>query len=400
MIDKNKMDILTRTSDILLPNVPLKNIINADKQLRIKYGVDVTAPFLHLGHAVNLWYMRTLQEAGHKVVFLIGDFTTAIGDPTGKSKTRPVIKQEEIEKNSEEFIRQVSTILKTDEDVFEVRRNSEWYNQMSTAEMLQIFSMVNHSTLIQRDMFQKRISEGTEIRMHEMIYPILQGYDSYELNSDLTIVGNDQLFNEKMGRFYQKKFGQNEQSIITTQITPGLDGVQKQSKSLNNYIAIADTARDKFGKTMSIPDSLIIPYLKVYTEETDEAIANIESDLKNGKNPFLAKMQLAKSLVERYHGSEEANLENSWFVERFSKKNEPKDIQEITYLMGESAFDIVKKMNESMSKGEVRRLFKQGAISVSSIKIEENMVMDEISDNQLIKIGKKQLFKLKCVNDQ
>jgi len=310
-----------RTTEEVFSLEEFKEKLKTKKQLIIKYGVDVTAPFLHLGHAVNLWMMRKLQEEGHKVIFLIGEFTTRIGDPTGRSDTRPVIPEEKIEKNAQEFIKQVSTILITDDpEVFEIRRNSEWFSKMSTAEFISLLSMVTHSRLISRDMFQKRIEEGKEIYMHELIYPILQGYDSVMLKSDLTIVGTDQLFNEMMGRFFQEKFGQEPQVIITTKITPGLDGKFKQSKSLGNYVAITDSPRDKFGKIMSLPDNLIIQWMEVYTTILLDKIEEYKIKMSSGEiNPRDVKLELAKAIVERYHGREIAEKEKEWFLETFLK---------------------------------------------------------------------------------
>ena len=256
---KKIIDSFSRTTDEIISLSEFEKKLKSGKKLRIKFGADVTAPFLHLGHAVNFWMMRELQELGHKVIFLIGDFTTKIGDPTGKTTTRKKISQEEIESNAKNFIEQVSQILITDnEELFEVKRNSDWFDNISSGELISLLSTVTHSRLISRDMFKKRIKNNHEIHMHEMIYPIIQGYDSVELESDITIVGSDQLFNEMMGRFFQEKHGQEPQVIITSKITAGLDGVNKQSKSLNNYIAITDTAKDKFGKIMSLPDKLII----------------------------------------------------------------------------------------------------------------------------------------------
>ena len=238
------------------------------------------SPHLHIGHAVNLWMMRELQDLGHKVYFLIGDFTTQIGDPTGRSNTRPVIPQAEIDKNAEEFIRQAKMVLRFDDpDLLEIRRNSEWFSEYKLADFLKLLSMVTHARLISRDMFQRRIESHEDIYLHEMIYPILQGYDSYALESDLTIIGSDQLFNEMLGRFYQQRFGQNPQVIITTKITQGIDGKAKQSKSLDNYIGLGHSSRDKFGRCMKIPDDLIIDYLKVYTKVPLEEIIEIEKKI-------------------------------------------------------------------------------------------------------------------------
>ena len=249
MVKPIDLDVLARTTDEIYSLEELKKKLALEKPLRIKYGVDVTAPFLHIGHAVNLWMMRYFQEHGHKVVFLIGDFTTRIGDPTGRGAARKVPTRDEIDANANHFIEQVGKVLLTDPAVFEVRRNSEWFDKMSVAEFFPLLAMLTHARLVQRDMFQKRIREHQEIYMHEMLYPLLQGYDSYMLESDLTIVGTDQLFNELMGRFYQEKFDQPPQIVMTSKITPGTDGKEKQSKTIGNYIVGASSRLRRLPRT-------------------------------------------------------------------------------------------------------------------------------------------------------
>jgi len=271
---KQLLESFSRTTDEIFSLNEFEELIDSKKKIRIKYGVDVTSPYLHIGHAVNLWMMRELQDLGHKVVFLIGDFTTQIGDPTGRNNTRPIIPQSEIDKNAEEFLRQAKMVLRFDDpDLLDVRRNSEWFSKYQLSEFLKLLSMVTHSRLISRDMFQRRIKNQEDIYLHEMIYPILQGYDSYVLESDLTIIGSDQLFNEMLGRFYQQRFGQKPQVIITTKITQGIDGKAKQSKSLDNYIGLGHSSRDKFGRCMKVPDELIMDYLKIYTKVPKEEIS-------------------------------------------------------------------------------------------------------------------------------
>ena len=389
------LEILERTTSELVGAKSLEDLLKTDKKLRIKYGVDVTAPFMHTGHAVNLWYMRELQEAGHKVVFLIGDFTTRIGDPTGKSQTRPVIPQEEIEKNADEFIKQISKIILTDPEVFEVRRNSEWYDKMPMQQMFNLLSMVTHSQLISRDMFQKRIKEGREIHMHEMLYPILQGYDSYMLESDLTIVGSDQLFNEMMGRTYQNKFGQNEQVVITTRITPGTDGKEKQSKSIGNYIAITDTSRDQFGKVMSLPDELIACYLETYTTMPQDEIEEIKQRMIAGENPMISKKKLACALVSRYYGDDVAQQELKWFEDVFSNKKAPQDAAEIS--MGSeqaTLLEIVKKAMPDSSNRQIKELIESGAVRIGGEKVQDREATIRIHGTQPLQIGKKRFFSL------
>ncbi|HEV8190080.1 MAG TPA: tyrosine--tRNA ligase, partial [Ktedonobacterales bacterium] len=277
--------LFTRTTDEIFSLREFKVLLDSRRSLRIKYGVDVTAPHLHIGHAVNLWMMRHLQDLGHRVIFLIGDFTTRVGDPTGKSVLRPVIPAEEIAANAERFIEQARMVLRFDDPgLLEIRHNAEWYDAMPAAELLRLTAHVTHARLISRDMFQQRIADGDDIHVHELLYPVLQAYDSVMLESDLTIVGSDQLFNEMLARSFQERFGQRPQVVITTKITPGIDGKAKQSKSLGNYIGLGHSPREKCGRAMSIPDDLILPYLSVYTEVSDEVIADIAARM--GREPM------------------------------------------------------------------------------------------------------------------
>jgi len=384
-----------RTSQDYFSLEDFKTKLLSGKQMRIKYGVDVTAGFLHLGHAVNLWMMRKLQELGHKVIFLIGDFTTRIGDPTGKSDTRPVIQMEEIEKNAIEFINQVSKVLITDNpDVFEIRRNSEWFDKMGTNEFLSLLSMVTHTRLISRDMFQKRLEEQKDIYMHEMIYPILQGYDSKMLDSDLTIVGSDQLFNEMMGKFYQEKFTQAKQVIITTKITMGLDGKNKQSKSLNNYIALTEVPRNMYGKAMSMPDNQMIQWLEVYTDMDIQDIIDLNQKFENGYNPKDVKMTLAKLLVEKYYGKETAKTEEDWFVNTFSNRDFPEDSKEIAIDSGEiNLIELIKIIDNNKSNRECRELLNTGSLKINGEKQLEQTYNFKQGEVYQVKLGKKTYIK-------
>lgn len=392
------ISFLHRTTEKIFSEKEFQELLNSGRQLRIKYGVDVTAPFLHTGHAVNLWMMRWLQERGHKVVFLIGDFTTRIGDPTGKSKTRKVIDRASIEENAQKFIKQVSSVLLTDPEVFEVRRNSEWYDQMSLGDFFKLLGTVTHGQLVQRDMFQKRISNEDPIHMHEFLYPVLQGWDSVELESDLTIVGNDQLFNEMMGRTFQAKKGQKPQVIITTKITPGTDGKEKQSKSLGNYIALADTPRDKYGKIMSIPDNLIFQYFEVYTDAPIQTIDSMRQQMQfSGTNPMDIKKEVAWWLVKRYHGSEVADHERDWFNTAFGKKQTPDNLTEITISQTDTVLNVLRLCMPDKSGGHCRRLVAQGAVRVDDVVIDEKYLHQTwafgLADN-VLKIGKKLWFRI------
>lgn len=383
--------IFTRGVDQITTKEELELRLKSGKQLRIKFGSDVTATSLHIGHAVNLWKMRELQEYGHKVVFLIGDFTTQIGDPTGKSEVRKKVPVENIHEWTENFISQAGSILLTKEDVFEVRKNSEWYGNMKTGVFLDLLSFFTHAQMIERDMFQRRIKEHKEIIMSELMYPVLQGYDSVMLKSDITIIGSDQLFNENMGRVLQSKFGQDPQVLVTTTITPGIDGGEKMSKSLGNYIGLSDSPRDKFGKAMRILDSLIIPYLLVYTGATQEKIGEIEQELKEGKNPMEAKLFFAGALVERYHGKEEAVKEKEWFHEAFSKNSapDPETIPAKKISKNKiNIIDLVVAIGGADSKTAARRLVRQGAVEIGGEKA-DRVVDVEVENGMLVRVGKK-----------
>lgn len=384
---------ISRLVDEVISLEELKEKLATGKKLVIKYGVDCTAPFLHLGHAVNLWTMRRFQEDGHKVIFLIGNFTSKIGDPTGRMTERKVLTDEEINYAAEEFIKQVGKVLITDNsEVFEIRRNGEWYNNMHLADFLGLCSMTTHSRIISRDMFQKRMENNEEIHMNEILYPILQGYDSKVLDSDLTVVGSDQLFNEMMGRFFQEK-----QIIITTKITKGLWGEEKQSKSIGNFIALEDTSKDKFGKAMKLTDDRIIDWMKVYTDIPLEDIEKIEESIRNEEcNPRDAKLMLAHAITEKYHGKEIADKEKEEFLKTFSDKVFPEDAEVVTVDIDK--MNIIELLNicfnNSKSKGDLKRLIAQGGVILNEEKIEN--ITDEVitkSENQL-KVGKRNFFKV------
>lgn len=393
---------LLRTVEEIFTPDDFRERLQSGRPMRIKYGVDVTAPFLHIGHAVNLWAMREMQEDGHKVVFLVGDFTTRIGDPTGKSKTRPKIDESQIERDAQGFIEQVGRILHTDPEVFEVRRNSEWWGTMLLDKFLELVSLVTHAKLVQRDMFQRRIAQDTEIYMHEMLYPILQGYDSHELDSDLTIVGTEQLFNEMMGRFYQERMGRKPQTVMTTTITPGIDGREKQSKSLGNYIALSDTPRDKFGKAMRLPDNLVAEFLRVYTLVPLEDIEELDRETNAGRlNPMEAKRVLGRALVERYHDKAAANEEDAWFTKIFSKRAIPEDLETVTVRDADaSLLEILKVCLPSESANELRRLINYGGVRINGEeKLTDPEARRAVTTGTPLRVGKRRWFRIVFAND-
>ena len=386
-----------RTGDQFFSKDEFRDKLKSGKRLRIKYGVDVTAPTLHIGHAVNLWLMRYLQDRGHKVIFLIGDFTTRIGDPDGKLETRPVIDRDDIERNAKEFIEQAKMVLRFDDpELLEIRRNADWLDKLSLQHFLDLLSQVTHAKLISRDMFQKRIEAGREIHMHELLYPILQGWDSVAVESDITVIGSDQLFNEMMGRFFQERNGQKPQTIITTKITPGTDGKAKQSKSVGNYVGLAHSPRDKFGRVMSIPDNIMEDWFVVYTDLPMTEIAGLKKLVKN--DPREAKLRLATAIVARYHGEATANGERDWFENAFSKKHMPDDLPTLPVVNPQlTCFDLVKITRPDKSKGDTRRLIKQGGVELNGDKISNPDEMLFVKNNDVLKVGKRLWYRVQIV---
>lgn len=389
-------EIFTRTVKDIITREELAERLKRKKQLRIKLGIDATAPDLHIGHAVNLWKIRALQEAGHKAVIVLGDFTTQIGDPTGKSQTRPVLAPAVIKKNIAALKKQVEQILFTSPRVLEVRKNSEWFGKMKTAEFLNLLSIVTHSQLIGRDMFQQRIKDGKEITISEMLYPILQGYDSVMIKSDLTIIGSDQLFNEHIGRFFQERFGQRPQAIMTHKLIPGLSGGEKMSKSLGNYIGLNDSPKDKFGKTMRVLDSLIVPYFEAYTNVPMLEIEHVKEDLAQGKNPMEAKLMLAGALVARYHSAAVAQREKEAFKNVFSRGEMPEQMAEVGLKEGKwVVIDLLVASGQAPSKSEVRRLVAQGAVEIDGVTMEETQKEVSIKKGSIIRVGKRRFVRVR-----
>ncbi|MDR6972033.1 tyrosine--tRNA ligase [Leifsonia shinshuensis] len=385
------LEPMWRTIDSIVDEEALRRRLDAGERLRIKYGVDLTAPDLHLGHAVNLWLMRHLQDQGHTVVFLLGDLTTQVGDPTGKNETRPVLSPDAIEANAQAFLDQVSIVLDTDPAVFEVRRNSEWFGRMPISELLGLFSMTTHAQLMARDMFRERIAAGREIALHELAYPVLQGYDSFAMRSDVTIVGSDQLFNEMMGRQYQQRLGMRPQSIITTVITPGLDGGPKQSMSLGNYVALTDTPADKFGKIMSLSDDLAGVWASAYTSLDDRELARIREDVKAGGEVARdAKLTIAGAVVERYHGTAAAAREREAFLNVFSGRADPKDIRDVTISdRALTALDLLEAVRPDLSRSARRRLLAQNAVRVDGRLLGDPNEQVTVTDGSIIRSGRR-----------
>ncbi len=389
-------EVLTRGVEDIITREETERMLASGRVLRIKLGIDATSPDLHIGHAVPLWKIRALQDAGHKAVIILGEFTTQIGDPTGKDATRPVLTTEVIRRNAAVLKKQLGAILLTDKTHFEFRSNEEWHGKMREGDFLNLCAMVTHARLIERDMFQERMRHGREIAMTELLYPLLQGYDSVAIKSDMTIIGSDQLFNEHFGRFFQEKFGQRPQAIVTLKILPGLDGGAKMSKSLGNYIALNDAPQDKFGKAMRLIDVLIIPYLEVYTDVAMEEIRRVEQELVAGGNPRDVKLFFAEALVRRYHGAAIAKKERERFVAMFSERRVPDEMSEIVIPEGAMlAVDLLAALGLASSRAEARRLIVQKAVDIDGIVMEDPRLAVGVKKGMVVRVGKRRFVRIK-----
>lgn len=364
------------------------------RPLRIKYGVDPSRPDIHLGHTVPLNKLKALQERGHIVVFLIGDFTARVGDPSGKNETRPMLTQEEVRANAETYQEQVFKIL--DKDKTEVVYNSEWLDKLKPEDFLGLMSRYTVARILERDDFQKRYQSQTPISLIEFMYPLLQGYDSVVLKNDIEIGGTDQKFNLLVGRELQRDWGIEPQVVMTLPILEGTDGVQKMSKSLNNAIDITAEPNDMFGKIMSIPDKLIMRYW-MYTTSISELERNTwEKKLKEGENPRNVKAALGRTIVQRYYGKIAADTASDEFDRIFKENKAPTEIPEVAVPAGEyKIVDLVTDHGMCSSKGEARRLIKQSGIKVDGQKISDTDAVVKISSEILIQCGKRKFTRFK-----
>lgn len=390
------LERLSRTTDQIIGEQDLLSRLGSGRSLRIKFGVDCTAPDLHLGHAVNLWMMRQLQELGHTVVFLLGDTTTRIGDPSGRNTTRPTLTPEQIDTNAAAFLDQVSLVLRTDPDVLEIRRNSEWFDQLPLTDLLAELSHVSVAQLMGRDMFSERTALGLPVAAHELIYPVLQGFDSVQLESDLTIVGTDQLFNEAMGRQIQARHGQQPQTVITSVITPGLDGGAKQSKSLNNYVGLTDPPEEKFGRLMTLRDDLIAIWGRVYTDRPIPEVEEWATLAERGGGAARdAKLALAEAIVARHHGTDAARRARQEFVAVFSGRELPDDLPVLEAAASVSLWDLAASARDDLSRTAVRRLITDGAVRLDEVAERDPFRTVEIRDNTVLQVGRRKWFRLR-----
>jgi tyrosyl-tRNA synthetase len=384
--------LLERGIEDVIPKDQLIKQLESGKKLRLKFGVDVTRPDLHLGHAVVLRKLREFQDLGHTVIFLIGDYTTKIGDPSGKSKTRPMLDDEEIAANLKTYLDQVSLIL--DIKKIEIRYNSEWLSKLSFADLIKLASNISVAQLIERDDFNKRLSSGSEIALHEFMYPLMVAYDSVALEADVEFGGNDQLFNLLAGRNLQKKLGQNPQSVVVAPLLVGLDGTHKMSKSLDNYVALSDQPADMYGKIMSLPDVLIGPYFDLCTDVPVDEIKAVVANIAQGANPRDTKASLAREIVRIYHGEKAAVAAEQAFNDQFRDKKTPTDIPSHTVKPGTELIDAVIGAGLVASRSEYRRLVMQAGVKHNNAIVMPDDTI-ELHDGDIIQVGKRRFIKLR-----
>lgn len=371
----------------------LQQRLNSGKKLRIKFGVDPSSPDLHLGHAVALWQLKRFQDAGHVVIFLLGDYTAMVGDPSGKNKTRPVLTEKEIQANAMTYLDQVGKII--DVSKAELRRNSEWFSKMNMGDLIQMGSKFSVAGIIERDDFNKRLKAGQEIAMHELFYPMMQAYDSVMLEADIEMGGTDQKFNFLAARELQKKMGQSPQEVVMTELLVGLDGREKMSKSLGNYIGVNEPADSQFGKIMSIKDEMIINYFKLCTDLPDQQIQEYVLQLNDGVNPREIKAKLAGEIVRLYHGEDAAVAAAKNFDAQFQNGAIPKDIPEIELSGNFAPILLLVNLGAVSSNSEARRLIEQGALKIDGARISDVESTISIASGMVIQLGKLRYWRVK-----
>ncbi|HMD54731.1 MAG TPA: tyrosine--tRNA ligase, partial [Phycisphaerae bacterium] len=376
----------------------LKKAAVEKRPLRVKLGMDPTAPDLHLGHAVVLRKLRQFQDMGHRAVLIIGDFTAMIGDPTGKKKTRPVLSAEEVETNAKTYLAQAGKILDTDPDKLQIRRNSEWLSKMNFVDVLRLAQQMTVARMLERDTFNERYKLGEAINIHEFMYPLMQGWDSVMIHSDVELGGTDQTFNNLVGRDLQESQNRPPQIVMVMPILVGLDGTQKMSKSLGNYIGIAESPQEQFGKTMSIPDSLLEQWFHLCTN-VPEGELKILLD-PNQTNPRDAKERLGRLIVEQFHGAKAAADAADDFRRRFSEGQLPQELK--TQFISESSMqdgrigllNLIKLAGFAPSTSEARRLVESGAVSLAGEKISDPKIFVTLEDQPVLQVGKRRVCRV------
>ena len=380
---------LVRGSSEVISAAELAAKLALGRPLRIKLGMDPTAPDLHLGHSLTLKKLRDFQDAGHTVIFLVGDFTAMIGDPTGRSETRKPLSRDQIERNAETYRAQAFKIL--DRERTEVRFNSEWMNELGVRRLIEIAAKVSVARLLERDDFEKRLAAEEPLFLHELLYPVIQGYDSVALEADLEIGGTDQKFNMLVGRELQRHFGQAPQAVMTMPLLEGLDGVRKMSKSYGNYVGLTDKPEDMYGKLMSAPDRLMVRYYELLTKATPEEIAAVKS---GGLHPMEAKKRLARTIVGEYHGARAADRAEQYFESKFQRREIPASAQ--VYRIAEDLWicELMKQLQFTPSTSEARRLVSQGAVRVDGRTITDVNFRFVPGEHKVLEVGKRRVARI------
>ena len=392
---KENLNLIKRGIDELISEDELIAKLKSKKQLIVKAGFDPTAPDLHLGHTVLINKLRHFQQLGHQIVFLIGDFTGMIGDPSGKNKTRPALNQEEINENAKSYKKQVFKIL--DPKLTDVRFNSEWSNKLGAEGIIKLASQYNLARMLERDDFNKRYKSNQTIALHEFLYPLIQANDSIALEADIELGGTDQKFNLLVGRELQRANGQEPQVVITVPILEGLDGVNKMSKSLDNYVGIDESPNEMFGKIMSISDELMWRWFELLSFRSIDEIKALKADQARGKNPRDIKIDLAKELIARFHDEQSANLAEENFINQFQKKNIPDNIEEISFSMSGDSMplaNLLKECGMTSSTSEAIRMIEQGAVRIDEKKIIDIKHSVSSDTSAIYQVGKRKFKKI------
>lgn len=394
-VDKALAEIKRGAEEILIED-ELKEKLKLGRPLKIKAGFDPTAPDLHIGHTVLINKMRAFQELGHEVIFLIGDFTGLIGDPTGKNATRKPLTKEQVLENAETYKQQVFKIL--DPEKTTIAFNSAWMDKLGSDGMIKLAARQTVARMLERDDFKKRYAGGQSIAIHEFLYPLVQGWDSVALEADVELGGTDQRFNLLMGRELQKDEGQKPQTVLMMPLLEGLDGVQKMSKSLNNYVGITDAPNDMFGKIMSIPDDIMWRYYDLLSFKALDVVNELKQGVENGANPRDAKVLLAKEIITRFHDEAAADAAEQDFIQRFSKNAMPDDIPEVTLSCDEDAMRIANVLKEAglvNSTSNAMQMIKQGAVKLNGDeKITDTRMMVEKGTTAVFQVGKRKFAKI------
>lgn len=393
---EQQMEIIRRGAEAIYSEEDLKKKLGSGRQLRIKLGMDPTAPDIHLGHSVVLRKLRQFQDMGHKAVLIIGDYTARIGDPTGRDTTRPVLSEADIKANAQTYLDQAGLILDMSEDKFELRYNSEWLSELTFVDVLRLTGQFTVQQMLHRDSFKKRMESGHEIVVSEFMYPLMQAYDSVVVKADVELGGTDQTFNNLRGRDLMGKHELEPQVVIVMPILVGLDGTEKMSKSKGNYVGLTFSPNDMYGKVMSIPDNLMDNYYRLLTDIPLERITSLTN--QDETHPRQAKDVLARVIVEEYYDAQSANDAAEEFVKRFREHELPSDIE--THEMGEAElplFELINRVDFAKSNGEAKRLIKQGGVKIDGEKVSDISAMVTLGDEpKVLQVGKRRVCQVKA----